>query len=766
MAIQEGSQTDQPTYNTIGKRPIRPDGPDKVTGRARFGNDLQIPGTLSGRLLRSPHANARILSIDTSRAEALPGVRAVATASDLPEVSGRLSDQPEGAFQNAGFLSRNSMAREKVLYRGHAVAAVAADSPHIAEDAIGLIDVKYEVLPAVLDGLKAMAPDAPLVMEDLKPNSNPLMRAGGLRDEAESGFGSNVANSFEMDIGDIANGFEQADVVLEHDYHTGAAHQGYIEPQSATAWWTEDGLLTIWCSTQGQFAIRDFTAEVLQLPVGKVKVIPSEIGGGFGAKTFPTIEPVAAVLARKSGRPVKVTINRTEVFEAMGGTSATHIHLKMGFTNEGKITAADAKLVYEAGAFPGSPVAPGAQCMFAAYDIANARVEGHDVLVNKPKSSAYRAPGSPASAFAVETMLDEFSLEHGIDPIELRIMNSAAEGTRRVNGAIGTKVGFTETLEIARETDHYSQPVGGKLRGRGVAGGFWFNGSGPASAVASVLPDGRISLVEGSPDIGGSRASVAMMFAETLGIPVEHVRPQVADTDSIGYTSTTGGSSATFKTGWAVYEAALDVKRQVIERAARLWGAAEDQVSFESGTVKASDGRSMTLEELAPQLNASGGGIVGRATVNPRGIGAGYAFHIADVEVDEETGKVEVLRYTALQDVGRAIHPAYVEGQLQGGAAQGIGWALHEEFVYDDLGRMTNSSFLDYRMPTTLDVPLIETVLVEVPNPGHPYGLRGVGESSIVPPLAAIANAVARATGKRTNSVPLTPRKVMESLQE
>ena len=752
--------------SVIGTRPIRHDGVDKVTGRARYGNDVLMPGLLHGRYLRSPHGHARIVSIDTSRAEALPGVRAVVTAADLPAISGRLVDQVEGAIQNLAFLSRNCLAREKALYRGHAVAAVAADTPGIAAEAAALIEVKYEVLKPVLDGPAAMEDGAPCVIEDLKPNANPFFRAGGFRSEDDEPARTNVANSFVFEIGDLANGFEGADLVLEHEYRTGEAHQGYIEPQSATASWSHDGLLTIWCSTQGQFAIRDMTAGILDVPIGMVKVVPAEIGGGFGAKTFPTIEPVAALLARKSGRPVKVALSRTEVFECMGPTSATSVRLRMGVSRDGRITAADARLVYEAGAFPGSPVSGGAQCMFSPYDIPNARIEGFDVLVNKPKTAAYRAPGAPAAAFAVETMIDEFCEQLAMDPVAFRLLNASKEGSTRITGAPSPKLGFEEVLDAAKETDHYRETLVGPNRGRGVAGGFWFNGSGPAAATLSVLPDGRLSLVEGSPDIGGSRTSAAMHVAEVLEIPVEDVRPAVADTDSVGYTSTTGGSSATFKTGWACWEAAQDVKRKLVQRAATIWGIEPEHVSYGRGVFTASDGRTFTFRELAGRLNGSGGPVVGQGAVNPRGVGAGYAMHIADVEVDPETGKVTVLRYTTVQDVGRAIHPSYVEGQMQGGAAQGIGWALNEEYVYDRDGRMLNSSFLDYRMPTTLDLPYIETVIVEVPNPGHPFGLRGVGEVPIVPPLAAIANAVHNATGVRMHQVPMTPTRLWAALQE
>jgi CO/xanthine dehydrogenase Mo-binding subunit len=297
-----------------------------------------------------------------------------------------------------------------------------------------------------------------------------------------------------------------------------------------------------------------------------------------------------------------------------------------------------------------------------------------------------------------------------------------------------------------------------------MAAGFWGNGGGPASAIASVLPDGSISLVEGSPDIGGTRVVAAMHVAEVLGIAAEDVHPSIGDTDSIGFTSLTGGSSVAFKTGWAAYTAAQDVKQQLVQRAARIWGILESEVTYANGVLSnASDDRQLTLKELAARLNETGGPVMGRATVSPRSSSPAYAFHIADVEVDPETGKVQVLRYTAIQDAGRAIHPSYVEGQMQGGAAQGIGWALNEEFVYDAAGRMLNSSFLDYRMPTALDVPLIETQIIEVPNPGHPYGVRGVGEVPIVPPLAAIANAVYRATGVRFHELPMSPGRILEA---
>jgi xanthine dehydrogenase molybdenum-binding subunit len=755
-------------YTVIGTRPIRPDGADKVIGRAQYGADIRLPRMLYGKILRSPHAHARIKSIDVSRAVAFPGVKAVVTSADLPQPSGKVTDLGEGAMINPRFMSNNCMAKDKVLYKGHAVAAVAATSPHVAEEALDLIDVAYEVLPAVMTAQDAMRDDAPVLHERLMQLANPNIRPGGLREDDDPGRGTNVANHFVFEIGDIEQGFREADVIVEREYHTSSVHQGYIEPHSATAFWNADGALTIWCSSQGHFAMREQTARTLGIPVSKVKVIPMEIGGGFGAKTLIYLEPVAALLSKKTGCPVKLAMNRAEVFQGSGPAPGTHIRVKMGAKKDGRITAAEARLIYEAGAFPGSPVNPGSQTMLAPYDIPNARVEGYDVVVNRPKTAAYRAPGTPPSAFAAESTIDELCEKLGMDPLEFRLLNGAKEGTRRVSGLRLPRIGYLETVQAAKAHPHYSAPLEGPNRGRGVATGFWHNGTGPASATASVNPDGTVSLVEGSVDIGGSRASAAMHVAEVLGLAYEAVKPTVGDTDAVGFTSTTGGSGATFKTGWACYQAAEDVKRQMIERAAKVWEVDPPDVEYAHGVMTYSKNPElrMTFGELARRLNATGGPIVGRANVAPRGAGPGFAVHIVDVEVDPETGKTQILRYTALQDAGKAIHPSYVEGQIQGGVVQGIGWALNEEYVFNDKGEMLNSSFLDYRMPTSLDLPMIDTVIVEVPNPGHPFGLRGVGEVSIVPPLAAIANAIYRATGVRMHQLPMSPGRVVEALSK
>jgi len=753
-------------FDSIGSTPIRHDGADKVTGRARYGADNNMPGMLYGKILRSPHAHAVIKSVDASAAEALPGVHAVVTSADWPETSMKLTDLAEGSIHNLGFLSMNVLARGKALYKGHPVAAVAAVSPHVAEEATKLIKVVYEVLKPVLSAEEGMAPDAPILHERLAAVSSPALRPGGiLEDDAES-MRTNIANKFEFSLGDVEQGFKDADVIVEKETTTQAVHQGYIEPQAGVAHWQADGKVTVWSSSQGQFTVRDQTARFLGISIGQVKAIPMEIGGGFGAKGITYVEPIAALLSRKTGRPVKVQLTRTEVFEATGPTSGTKIKVKIGATKDGKLIAGEAELIYEAGAFPGSPVGAAVQCMMGQYDIPNGHLTAIDVVINRPKAAAYRAPGAPAAAFCMETALDELAEKLGIDALEFRLMNSGKEGSRRVTGPVNPHVGYIETLQAAKEHQHYNTKLEGKLRGRGVASGFWGNNSGPASAVAVVNSDGTVSLTEGSPDIGGSRVAMAMHVAEVLNIPVEDIKPQVGDTDSIGFTSNTGGSSVTFKTGWACYNAAQSVKQQMVERAAKIWEIPDEDVEYKEAVLqhKSDPELKLTFKQIAARMIPTGGPIVGSSGVNPPGPGPSIGVHVVDVAVDTETGKVDILRYTAVQDAGKAIHPAYVEGQIQGGAVQGIGWALNEEYVYNDDGALLNSSFLDYRMPTSLDLPMIDTVIVEVANPNHPYGVRGVGEVPIVPPMAAISNAIYDAIGVRMNHLPMSPDKVLEAL--
>ena len=737
-------------YQVIGSRPLRPDGIDKVTGRAVYGADVKLPGMLYGKTLRSPHAHARILSIDVSAALALSGVRAVVTAQDLPSIGDTVTDLGESVV-NLRYTSNNVLAHDRVLYHGHAIAAVAADNLHVAEEAVRLIQVTYEVLPHVMDGRKAMAGDAPILLPDLRTNE--LGKQGASQ--------TNVAEHIRHQRGDLAAGFAAADVIVEREFHTATVHQGYVEPQAATALWNEDEQILIWCSTQGAFSVQEQVAALLQVPSSRVVVTPTEIGGGFGGKINVYLEPVAALLSRKAGhRPVKMTMTRAEVLSGTGPTSGSYIRVKMAATRDGKLTAAEAELIYEAGAYPGSPVGAGCAVIFGSYRLQNVQIDGYDVVVNRPKAAAYRAPGGTNAVFASESVVDEMAGKLGIDPLDFRLRNAAREGDRRPDGPEFGRIGLVETLEAARAHAHYAAPLAGTSRGRGVAAGFWFNWGGKSSATASVNADGTVNLVEGSTDIGGSRASIAMQLAETIGVSYADIRPQVVGTASVGYNDVTGGSRTTFGTGWAVYEVGKKILAEMRQRAADYWDVSVDDVAVRNG-VFSHNGDSMSFRELAGKLDVP---VAVSASVHPQSYGPGFGVHIVDVEVDLETGKVSILRYTAVQDVGTAIHPAYVEGQLQGGAAQGVGWALNEEYIYDNRGRLLNASLLDYRMPTALDLPMIDTVLVEVANPGHPYGVRGVGEVPIVPPAAAIANAIYHATGVRMAELPMSPARITAAL--
>jgi CO/xanthine dehydrogenase Mo-binding subunit len=753
------SYLDKAALKVVGTRPIRPDGVDKVIGRASFGADMTMPGMLWGKVKRSPHAHARILKIDTSKAAALPGVLAVVTSADFPNIPNEEAFVGEGPM-NFRDLSRNCMARDKVLYDGHAVAAVAATSQSIADEALDLIEVEYQVLPHVIDVEAAMAPDAPVLHDD--------MFTQGV--EPKPTKPSNVAKKITFTKGDIATGFAEAEVVIERKYTTKPVHQAYIEPHACVVAVGNDGQTTIWSSSQGQFMVRAYCAKLLGVDIANIRAMPAEIGGGFGGKTLVYLEPVAMALSKKTGRPIKIVMSREDVFRGTGPTSGGTIEVKIGAKKSGRIVAAELVLKYQAGAFAGSPVGPGCMCAFAMYDLDHVHITGYDVVSNRPKVAAYRAPGAPISSFGVESCIDELARELGIDPLALREMNAARDGTKTPYGPTLVNVGYIPTLEAARNHPNYKIPLGPN-QGRGIASGFWFNIGGESSAAVHVNEDGTASVIEGNPDIGGSRASMAMMAAEVLGIPYDRVRAIVADTGSIGFTFLTGGSRVTFATGMAVTQAAEKVVEQLKSRAAAIWDISPEAVEWKDGKAfpagaNAGSFEPLSLADIAIKSGRTGGPISAEVSLNAQGAGPGFATHVCDVEIDRETGHVKVLRYTAVQDVGRAIHPSYVEGQIQGGVTQGVGWALNEEYIYDKDGRLENPGFLDYRIPVASDMPMIDAVMVEVPNPRHPFGARGVGEVPIVPPMAAVANAIADAVGARMRDLPMSPPKLRAMLDE
>jgi CO/xanthine dehydrogenase Mo-binding subunit len=742
---------------TVGTRPIRPDGVDKVTGRAVFAADTRAAGMLWGKIKRSPHAHARIVSIDASKALALPGVKAVVTAADFPDIPSEEAFVGEGPM-NFRDLALNIMARNKALYEGHAVAAVAATTQAIADQALDLIDVQYEVLPFVIDVEDAMASDAPILHDDLF--------TAGITPKPEKP--SNIAKVVTFKKGDVEAGFKEAEVIVEGRYTTQPVHQAYIEPHACLASYAPDGQVTIHASSQGHFMIRAYTAKLLDMDMANIRVNPAEIGGGFGGKTLIYLEPVAVALSKKSGRPVKIQMTREEVFRGSGPTSGAAVEVKIGARKDGTIVAAQQVLKYQAGAFPGSPIGPGCMCGFAMYDLPNVDVVGYDVVSNRPKVAAYRAPGAPITSYAVECALDDLARKLGMDPLTLREKNAAKNGTKTHYGPTHQNIGFTAVLEAVKSHPHWKTPVK-EGQGRGLATGFWFNIGGESTAQVHINEDGSVSVATGSPDIGGSRASMGMMVAEVLGIDVSRVRTTVADTASIGFTHLTGGSRVTFATGMAATQAAEKVVDELRKRAASIWEISPDAVEWKDGKAfpagsNAGAFEPLDLEELAIKAARTGGPINAEVSVNAQGAGAGFGAHICDVSVDKETGHVTIERYTAVQDVGKAIHPSYVEGQIQGGAAQGIGWALNEEYIYNAKGQLENPGFLDYRVPVASDVPMIEAVLVEVPNPRHPFGVRGVGEVPIVPPMAAIGNAIKAATGVRMCHLPMSPPKVRAAL--
>ena len=731
------------TYKWVGTRPIRHDGYDKVVGKARFAADLNPPGQLHAAYLRSPHAHANILSIDTSKAEAMPGVKAVVTGDDFPALD--ITDPNHD-------VSINVLARGTVLYHGHAIAAVAATTKAEAQAAAAAIEVEYELLPVVLGIDEAMADGAPLA------NEQNYQKFVGPSDP------SNIATHTPLERGDADAAMAAADIVIEREFDCAHVHQGYIEPHACVVDTGADGKANVWASSQGHFMVRAVTAAVLGWETSRIKVTPAEIGGGFGGKTTVYLEPVAARLSEKAGRPVKLVMSREEVLRSSGPAPGAKLRIKIGATSDGELTAIDGWMAYQIGAYGDFAGMVGAMSV-ASYKFPNLKLESWGVLSNTPKTAAYRAPSAPHAAFAIESVIDDIASELGMDPIELRLKNAAVEGDLTAMGMPHPRIGLVECLEALKASDHYqSDPAEGAARG--VAVGFWFNIGEQSSATVNLNEDGTATVITGSPDIGGSRASMALMAAEELGIDVYSITPVVADTEAVGFTDVTEGSRATFATGKAVVEACRELKVELCRRAAQTMGVDEAEVEWVDGAAVSPShgGEPLTLAAITAQAKRTGGPLTATASLNAAGAGPSFAVHCADVKVDEETGQTTIVRYTAVQDAGTAIHPSYVEGQMQGGSVQGIGWALNEEYIFSSDGVLMNPGFLDYRIPVASDLPMIETIIVEVPNPSHPYGVRGVGETGIVPPMATIGNAIKAATGVRMASLPMSPPKVLKAL--
>ncbi len=738
----------------IGQRTLRPDGIEKVTGSAQYAADFAMPGMVYGKVLRSPHAHAVIKSIDTSEAEKLKGVLAVMTGDDLPLLP---LDEPLPSGPNdIRWISRGCMAREKILYTGHPVAAVAATSANIAAAAVKLIKVDYDVLPHVIDVDEAMASDAPILHD--------WIATDGVDGP------TNISNIMTVKTGDVEKGFAEADLIVERDFKSEAVHQGYIEPQACVVSYKPDAQSVIWSSSQGQFMVRSMTAIIAGLATGDIKAIPAEIGGGFGGKTIIYLEPVAMILSKKCGRPVKLQNSREEVFQSTGPAAGMSASLKVGVTKDGKLTAVSGAYNFQAGCYPGSPVGRACHFSFSCYDIPNADLKGLDVVSNRPNVTAYRAPGAPQGNYVFEAILDEIATELGMDPWELRLKNALAADKPTIYGAKIGEAAIQEIIDSVRNHPNAKAELGPN-QGRGVAIGYWGNAGGESSAQLNINEDGSALVVTGHPDIGGSRASMVNIVAEKLGIDYRNVSAQIGDTNNVGISAVTGGSRVTFASGIVVDEATDQVIETLKGRAASIWGIDVEAVEWSDGAAhpagqNAGEFDPLTLQELAAKALSTGGPIMATVSKNTGGHMGAVGAHMVDVEVDPDTGHVKILRFTASQDVGRAIHPSYVEGQIQGGVAQGVGWALNEEYIYDKNGRLDNAGFLDYRIPVASDLPKIDAVMVENPNPAHPYGVKGVGEIPLVPALAAIANAIHDATGKRLYELPMSPPTVLAALDK
>ena len=746
----------------IGQRLERADGQDKVTGRALYVADVKPPGVLHAKLLRSPHAHARIRSIDVERAKALPGVRCVLTGADLD----RIEREPSSR-------ARAILAVGRVRFQGQPVAAVAADDVHTAEEAIDLIEVDYDVLPAAIDPLEAMKDGAPLVREHAVATDDSEALAHGSVTAGEVKVAgsepTNITSRVHYHRGDVEGGFAAADLVVEQTYHIGHVHQGYMEPRATIAAWDSQDRLTVHVSAQGQFSIRSELSAILGIPESRIKVIPMEIGGGFGAKIQPIVEPIAAYLARKTRRPVKLVLSRSEELIAATPSPEFIMEVKTGVKKDGTLTAVKARVIMDPGCFPGGPLNNACLLIACLYKFPNLDVEGIEVLTHKPSQAAYRAPGAPHGTFAIESQMDAMARALGLDRLEFRLQNCIVEGDLMAHGEPWPNNGMRQVLEAIAKHPVWKDRRPAPNRGVGFAVGGWLGGIQPASASVRMNPDGSLSVITGAIDLTGTNTAFRQIAAQELGLPAEEIAVQTADTDSAPYAGTSAGSKVVYAVGGAVQAAAADARRQILEIASHELEAAPADLEIADGKVhvKGAAERSVSLAKIGNASTRYGGKyepVFGRGSITVTQRSPGFAGQIAEVEVDPETGSVSILRYVAVQDVGKAINPTLVEGQMQGGSAQGIGIGLSEQLVYSEEGRLLNPSLLDYRKMTAIDLPRIETVIVEVPSPFGPFGAKGVGEPPIVPGPAAIANAVRDATGCDFPDLPITPDRVVAAL--
>jgi CO/xanthine dehydrogenase Mo-binding subunit len=750
-------------YRAVGKRVPRIDAAGKVTGKTVYADDMRLPRMLHAKLLHSPHAHARIKSIDTRKARSHPGVEAVITSAELPDYKKNPSNRRSQIFPD-----------DEVLFFGQPILAVLASDPHVAEDALDLIEVEYEVLPAVVDPIEAMKPGSPLVRAPVH-DVDRTEEAGHVTVEGEQketeGAPSNIASETAFKRGDVEAGFAEADVVLERTWRSAMVHQSYIEPHSTIADYDVSGELSVWTSTQAPFYIRDELSQALGIPENKIRVTATEVGGGFGGKIFLT-ELMVAALSIAVKRPVKHIMSRKEDMIAATPAPFAQVELKTGMKKDGTLTAIQARLVYDSGAFPGAPVLPGCLLIGGYYRCENLDIIGYEVLTNKVNVGALRAPGAHNATHAIESHMDMMAKELGLDPIEVRLKNAVDEGDLMANGQPYPRIGLKRCLEALAESDLWKRREeirAAPNRGVGIAVGGWMGGLQPASAVACLNSDGTIDITVGSADITGVNTTFQQIAAEVLNVPLEMVNVTTGDTRTAPYAGMSAGSKTTYTVGKAVMLAAEDAKRQMFEIASGRLEATPDEMECVDGVVRVigDPEKSMTfarLGKITTNFGAPFPSIVGRGSMTTRKSAPGFSAQAAEVEVDPDTGEITLLGYAIVQDAGFAINPLSVEGQMQGGASQGIGIALSEEMQYDADGRLLNGDLLDYRLMTTRDLPPIEAIIVEVPSEEGPFGARIVGEPSIVAGAAAVANAVEDAIGVRVTEAPITPERVLRAL--
>ena len=753
---------DRTRFRFVGRRTRRADAPERLTGQIRFTNDLVLPGALHCRFVLSPHAVARIVSVDASEAQALPGVVAVLTARDLPvpDIS--------AAVENRSIL----LALDRVLHAGQPVVAVLGETEAAAEDGAAAVQVEYEALEPVVDVTAAMQAEAPLVREQREVNPEELAMHGAAPQGTQSDDeprAPNVASRIHFERGDVEQAFAHSDVVVEHEFRTSWVHQGYMEPQSCTAALDALGNVTVYASTQALFHTRSEVARTLGLADHQVTVNAMPVGGGFGGK-FGFLEPTVAALAKAVKQPVRLVYNRMEELTAADPAPESRIRLKIGASRDGRLLALRGDFTFDAGSKAGAPVGISALMAGSLYRFENLLLEGTEVLTNKSGTGAYRAPGAPQGAFALESAMDELARALGMDPLELRLRNAAREGDMRADGSPWPRIGLVQCLEAARDLYLAERKAAGPGEGVGIAAGGWPGATESASAVCRLNADGSLQVSLGAVDLTGTNTTFAIIAAEAFGLDdPSQVRVTTVNSDSAPYAGGSGGSKVTYTIGPAVLRSAEDARNQVLHIAASELEASVDDLELVNGRVQVRGvpGKTITLADIfsvSASFGARHAPVLGRGQTVVTDFSPGMAVHIARLRVDRDTGRVQPLRFVSIQDVGRAINPATVESQMHGGAVQAVGWGLYERMLWDDQGTPLTASLMDYTIPKASQSPGLETRLVEVPSEFGPFGAKGVGEPPVIPGAAALANAVRDACGARITELPLTPERVMRAM--